>query len=126
MTAMTGEFRDYHEQVGMGEALRRAFSNYATFKGRANRGEYWWFILASIIIGALLSMVDGVVGTAGLLAGLWNLAAFLPSLAVAVRRLHDVGRSGWWILIAFVPVIGFILLIVWLAARGEARPNRFG
>lgn len=131
MTAMAGEYREYHEKVGMVEAVQRAFSNYANFSGRANRGEYWWFILANIIISIVLSVIDSAVfgavaGGMGLLSIIWSLAVLIPSIALGVRRLHDIDRSGWWLLIAFIPLIGAIVLIVWAAKQGEARPNRFG
>lgn len=130
MTASDQPTRDYHEQVGMAEAFRRVFSNYANFNGRANRGEFWWWILANILIGIGLSIIDTAILGADrgvtLLSGLWSLATLIPSLAVGARRLHDIDKSGWWQLIWLIPVVGWILLIVWFAQRGEDRPNRFG
>ena len=99
MTAMAGGFREYHERVGMVEAVRRAFSNFANFSGRANRGEYWWFILANIIISIVLSIIDAAVfgaaaGGMGLLSIIWSLAVLIPSIAMGAPRLHDIDRSG--------------------------------
>jgi uncharacterized membrane protein YhaH (DUF805 family) len=130
MTVSSGPGHDYHEQVGMGEAVRRGFSNYATFNGRANRGEYWWWVLATLLINAGLGIVDraffGVGTNLTALSSLWSLATLIPSLAVGARRLHDIDKSGWWQLIWLIPVVGWILLIVWFAQRGEDRTNRFG
>ena len=122
--------RDYHEQVGLREAVRRAFSNFATFRGRANRGEFWWFVLANFLIAILLSMLDSLLfgssmGENGLLSGIWSLVVLIPGLALSVRRLHDTDRSGWWQLIG-ITIIGLIPLIYWLASPGTVGANRFG
>ncbi len=130
--------------MNMQDAVSSVFRNYATFPGRARRAEYWWFILFSIIVSAILGVIDGAVfgysftsatgeGSAafayaspGILPSIWSLATFLPSLAVAVRRLHDTGRSGWWLLLFLIPLIGFIVLLVWFASRGNPGTNAFG
>lgn len=131
MAPSLGPSGDYHASVGMGEALRRGFGNYVNFSGRANRGEFWWFVLATVLIAIVLGVVDGLVfGTDlwgnGPLSSVWSLALLIPSLALAVRRLHDIDRSGWWVLIALVPVVGGIILLVWYCTRGTSGPNRFG
>jgi uncharacterized membrane protein YhaH (DUF805 family) len=130
VTTYSTPTRNYHEEVGLQEAFRRAFANYANFHGRANRGEYWWWVLATFLIGAGLGIIDralfGADTSVTLLSGLWSLATLLPSLAVGARRLHDIDKSGWWQLIWLIPVVGWILLIVWFAQRGEDHPNRFG
>lgn len=117
-------------------AVTTCFSKYATFSGRARRAEYWWFVLFNILANIVLGIADSVVfgfgggamrdGGPQVLSGLYSLAVFLPSLAVGVRRLHDTGRSGWWLLIWIIPVIGWIVLIWWLATRGEAGANGHG
>lgn len=117
-------------------AVATCFSKYATFSGRARRAEYWWFVLFNILANIVLSIADSVVlgvgsramhdGGPQLLSGLYSLAVFLPSLAVGVRRLHDTGRSGWWLLIWLIPVIGWIVLIWWLATRGDDGTNSHG
>lgn len=130
--------------MGMQEAVRSVFQNYVTFSGRARRAEYWWFILFAVIVSAVLGALDSFIfgysisseaeaGTlsldvqsVGVLAPLWSLATFLPSLAVAVRRLHDTGRSGWWLLILLVPLIGAIVLLVFLVTRGNPGTNVYG
>jgi uncharacterized membrane protein YhaH (DUF805 family) len=101
---------------------------YAVFEGRAARPEYWWFILVGIVVSIILRIIDGFFGAhqMGILGAIYAIGVLVPSLAVAVRRLHDTDRSGWWLLICFVPLIGFIVLIVFLALRGTPGPNRFG
>lgn len=121
--------------MGFTAAVIACFSKYATFAGRARRAEFWWFalfnfgvmlILSAIAMGSLRSrggMMDGGPNPVGTL---YWLAVFLPSLAVAVRRLHDTDRSGWWVLLQFLPVIGPLVLIWFFATPGTAGPNRFG
>jgi len=99
---------------------------YATFTGRARRTEYWMFALFNIIIIAVLTFLDTLMGIPGVLSGLYSLAVFLPGLAVAVRRLHDTGKSGWWILIALVPFIGFIVLLVFMVLDSQPGENQHG
>lgn len=110
------------------EATRACFSNYVTFSGRARRAEYWWFILATILVSIVLGIVDAVIGFGefGLLSNLWSLAILLPSLAAGARRLHDTDRSAWWLLIMLLPLIGVIVLIVFFAQKGTDGANRFG
>ena len=97
---------------------------YANFSGRAIRSEYWWFILADSIAYLVLVIVDYVLG-AQLLTAILSLALLIPSIAVGVRRLHDLDKSGWWLLLGFVPIIGLIL-IYWFAQPGTPGANRFG
>jgi uncharacterized membrane protein YhaH (DUF805 family) len=106
---------------------------YATFSGRARRSELWWFVLFSIIVSAILSVLDGLLfGTApdgqpvSILNALYSLAVLLPSIAVGARRLHDTGRSGWWLLLALIPVLGFLVLIFFYVQRGEDGANQYG
>jgi uncharacterized membrane protein YhaH (DUF805 family) len=113
-------------------AKRPIIEKYADFSGRAPRAEYWWFFLAVVIAEIVAMVVDSVLGTGGVIASygwMWTfvaLACVVPNLAVSARRLHDTNRSGWWLLIAFVPIVGIILLIVWYATPGDAGENRFG
>lgn len=108
------------------EAVRTCFSKYVDFTGRASRPEYWWFVLSYLVVYLAAAMLDAAIGTGGVLAGLVGLAYLLPMLAAGVRRLHDTGRSGWWLLLPLVPIVGSIVLIVFLASPGEPGPNRFG
>ncbi len=113
------------------QAVKTCFSKYATFAGRAMRSEYWWFALFGLLVNIALSIVDAVIfgfetDNLSLFSSIFSLAIFLPSLAVAARRLHDTDRSAWWLLIGLIPLIGMIVLIVWFVQKGTAGPNRFG
>ncbi len=120
------------------EAIRSVFSQYAGFSGRAPRSEYWWWILFFYIVLIAAGIIDGAIvapmlgqeafaqGSTGPLSGLFILATLLPGIAVGVRRLHDLDKSGWWILISFIPLIGFIVLVYWFVHRGTDGANRFG
>ena len=105
---------------------------YAVFSGRARRKEYWFFVLFNVIISVVLTVIDAATGTydetvgAGILSGIYLLAIFIPSIAVAVRRLHDTDRSGWWILIGIIPLIGIIVLIVFMCLDGNPEENEYG
>lgn len=108
------------------------FQKYATFSGRARRAEYWQFFVAIILILVALSVLDGLIGTfsidagAGLLSGLFGVAIILPSLALYVRRLHDVGWSGWWVLLFLVPFVSTVMFFVLGFKDSEVGDNRFG
>jgi uncharacterized membrane protein YhaH (DUF805 family) len=99
---------------------------YAVFSGRASRSEFWFFQLFNVIALIVLAIVDSVVGTRGILEGLYGLAVLLPSLSVIVRRLHDIGRSGWWFFIELVPAVGVIILIVFLCQDSQPVANQYG
>jgi len=109
-----------------------ALKNYAVFSGRSRRSEYWFFVLFYLIIYVVLALVDRTTGTysstsgAGLLTSIFALGMLIPSLSVSVRRLHDTDRSGWWLLIGFIPLIGVIVLIVFFVQDSGAGTNRFG
>ncbi|WP_175947934.1 DUF805 domain-containing protein [Burkholderia pyrrocinia] len=115
--------------MGFFDAIRSAFSKYASFEGRARRSEYWYFYLFTTLVNMAAQVVGIALNTQLLpviLMCLILVGILLPSLAVSVRRLHDVDRSGWFILIAFVPVIGGIVLLIWSCSRGTIGVNRFG
>ncbi|MFB7373585.1 DUF805 domain-containing protein [Streptomyces sp. NPDC056222] len=100
---------------------------YATFSGRARRQEYWMFTLFNVIAVVVLAIIDNaVLGVYPALTAVYMLGVLLPTLAVTVRRLHDTGRSGWWYLIAFVPLVGGIILFVFTVLEGEGQPNAYG
>jgi len=105
---------------------------YAVFEGRARRREYWFFVLFYILISIVLSMVDRVLGLyseaygMGVLGALFCLGVLIPSIAVGARRLHDTGRSGWWLLIGFIPLIGAIVLIVFFVLDSQPGTNAYG
>lgn len=99
---------------------------YAVFSGRARRQEYWMFTLFQVGVVIVLAILDAVLGISPVLVGLYFLGTFVPSLAVTVRRLHDLGKSGAWYFIAFVPFIGGIWLLVLTATAGQPQPNQYG
>ena len=111
--------------MGFGQAISSGFSNYVNFSGRACRSEYWYWILFIIIADIVAGIIDYAIGIQ-VVTGLFGLATLLPNLAVAIRRLHDLDRTGWWIFIGLIPLVGWIILIIWYCTRGTAGPNRFG
>ncbi|MNJ56322.1 Inner membrane protein YhaH [compost metagenome] len=104
----------------------KVLKNYVGFEGRARRTEYWMFILFNFIVSIVLSIVGALVGLDSILAYVYAAAVLLPSLAVAVRRLHDTGRSGWMILLSLIPFIGSIILIVFMCQDSEPGENQYG
>ena len=110
--------------MNFGEAIKSGFGNYVTFSGRAARSEFWYWTLFSALADLGGGIIDGALGT-GLIGVVISLALLLPGVAVSVRRLHDLDRTGWWALIAFTG-IGIILLIVWDCMKGTTGSNRFG
>ena len=109
-----------------------ALKKYAVFEGRARRREYWFFVLFAVLIHIVLNVVDRVLGLysaangIGVLGGIFGLAILIPSLAVGARRLHDTGRSGWWLLIGLIPLIGAIVLIVFFVMDSQPGSNQYG
>ncbi len=101
---------------------------YATFDGRAGRAEYWWFVLFVFIGNIVANVLDYVLFGAnmGVFSVIWSLGLLVPCIAVGVRRLHDLDKSGWWLLIGLIPLIGTIILIVWFIGKGTQGSNRFG
>jgi uncharacterized membrane protein YhaH (DUF805 family) len=108
------------------------FRKYADFDGRASRSEYWWFFLMSIIVSSLLSTIDAITGTfnpdygIGLLSAVYSLAVFIPSFAVNIRRLHDIGRSGWWLFLHLIPLLGTLVLLFWSIKASDPNENQYG
>lgn len=110
------------------QAIVSGFKNYVGFGGRACRSEYWYWVLAMIILSIITGIIDyAAFGDSeyGPVNSIFSLATFLPSLAMSFRRLHDIDRTAWWWLIAFT-VIGIFVLIYWACVKGTAGPNRFG
>lgn len=101
------------------------FKKYAEFSGRARRKEYWNFVWVNFVIALVLLVVDVLIKN-DILSLIYGLAVLIPAIAVGIRRLHDTGRSGWWTFIGFVPLIGSILLIVWMASDSTPGANSYG
>lgn len=105
---------------------------YMVFSGRARRKEYWMFVLINSVFGVVFSWIDTVSGTVnpqlglGLLGGIYALAVLLPSMGVAIRRLHDTGRSGWWLFILLLPIIGVLTLLFFFCSDSQSEANQFG
>jgi uncharacterized membrane protein YhaH (DUF805 family) len=113
------------------DAVRTVLTQkYADFSGRARRSEYWFWVLFYLIVQAIASIIDNILGTrnssgTGLVTSIASLALLVPWLAVSARRLHDTGRSGWWTLLWIIPIVGWIILIVWWAQDGQGE-NKYG
>ncbi|NLC70306.1 MAG: DUF805 domain-containing protein [Desulfuromonadaceae bacterium] len=99
---------------------------YAVFSGRARRTEYWMFFLINLLIAIGISLVEGILGSPGVVGSLYSLAVVIPGIAVSMRRLHDTGRSGWWLLIGLIPLLGAIVLLVFMVQEGNPGPNQYG
>lgn len=107
------------------QAVQSGFSNYVTFSGRAARSEYWYWVLFALIGGLVAGIIDATVG-GSVTELIFNLVTILPGIALAVRRMHDLDRSGWWLLLVFIPLVGAVILIVWFCSIGTRGHNRFG
>ena len=104
----------------------QAFQKYADFNGRSRRSEYWYFVLINTLIIWGIILIEFALGTYGILAALYSLGVIVPAFAVTVRRLHDTGRSGWSILLGLIPVIGGIILLIFLLQDSQPGENQFG
>tara|TARA_B100000963_G_scaffold358713_1_gene384012 strand:+ start:185 stop:544 length:360 start_codon:yes stop_codon:yes gene_type:complete len=110
------------------QSIEKCFKNYANFNGRATRSEYWWFILFSVIVGFVTGIIDFMIDSTGnfvLFNSIASLALLIPQLSAACRRLHDVGKSGWWQLL-YLTIIGGIVVLVWLVTETTKKKNQFG
>jgi uncharacterized membrane protein YhaH (DUF805 family) len=109
------------------EAFKRVvFQSYAKFTGRSGRAEFWWFFLANLIVAVVLSLLGQASTFFYIIYVLYGLALIIPGIAVSVRRLHDINRSGWWVLIALIPIVGAIVLLVFHATAGDRGSNNYG
>jgi len=111
--------------MGFGQAISSGFSNYVNFSGRACRSEYWFWVLFVLIADVVAIAIDAAIGMQ-IVGSLFGLAVLLPGLAVTVRRLHDLDRTGWWIFLGLIPLVGAIILIIWFCSKGTDGLNRFG
>src|SRR6056300_678601 len=99
---------------------------YAVFNGRAQRKEYWMFLLFNIIISLGLTFIEALISISSTISGIYNLAVLLPGMGVSIRRLHDTNRTGWWLLIGLIPILGAIVLIVFMAQDSQVDENQYG
>ena len=118
----------YQRQVTFKEAVERALKlNYCNFSGRASRSEFWWFQLFAFILGIVVEIVfcwnQNVMS---IVSGLVGIALLLPNLGIDVRRLHDIGKSGWWIFLSLIPIVGWIILLVWYCKDSQMETNEYG
>ena len=109
----------------MFEEYKNALEKYAAFVGRASRKDLWMFVLYNFIISIAVGIVAGIIRVPAV-SWLYALFVFIPNLALAARRLHDTGRSGWWQLIALVPIIGFVVLIIFYCTDSQPGENKYG
>jgi uncharacterized membrane protein YhaH (DUF805 family) len=110
--------------MSFSDAIKTCFAKYADFNGRAKRSEFWWFVLFLFLVSFFLELLLGRTGS--LISGVFSLATLIPSLAVGARRLHDTNRTGWWQLIGIIPIVGWIILIVFMASEGDVADNEYG
>lgn len=104
-------------------SIKTCFSKYVDFSGRASRSEFWYFHLFCFLASFMIAIVDAT--SAGVFGTIFSLFVMLPALAVGARRLHDIDKSGWWQLISLIPIVGFIILIVWFCQKSDPNTNRF-
>ena len=115
--------------MDFGQAIASGFQGYVRFSGRSCRLAYWFWVLFVLIVTGITAVLDAFLlpeGNVGVIQLVWSLAVFLPGLAVYIRRLHDIDKSGWWVLLIFIPLIGVIILIIWACTKGTEGDNRFG
>ena len=117
------------------EAIKSYFKNYVTFRGRARRSEYWYSVLFTVLASTAIGIIapghremmgDWSVDQTSALSNLWSLATFLPSLAITWRRLHDVNKSGSWFFFIFLPIVGWVLLLIQLVKDSDSGANQYG
>lgn len=106
-------------------AVKTCFSKYFTIQGRAQRSEYWWYALFTIIVAIIATLIDSMIGVP-IFYLIFALGTLAPSICVAIRRIHDKDKSGWWLLIGLVPIIGALYLLYMFVTRGTEGDNRFG
>ena len=112
--------------MSMQEAIQTCYSKYATFSGRATRSEYWYFYLLVMVGNMLFNGLASKIGFFGIISLLWTVGNFIPQLAAGVRRLHDINKAGTWILIGLIPIVGWIVLIIWMVRDSDYQDNQFG
>ena len=111
--------------MSFSEAIKDGFDHYAKFDGRASRPSFWWWVLFVIIVSIVANIIDSAID-APVLSTIVGAGLLLPGLSKAIRRLHDTGRTGWWILIGLIPLIGFIVLLIFYLEKSEPTENQYG
>ena len=113
--------------MGFTDAIKSGFQRYFDFATRSSRSEYWFWALFVFIAGIVLGIVDAIIfGDSSVLGGLFALGTLIPGIAVGVRRLHDLGRSGWFFLLVLIPIVGWIILLIWFVTAGNEGDNQWG
>jgi uncharacterized membrane protein YhaH (DUF805 family) len=107
------------------DAVRICLMKYVDAKGRAGRAEYWYFFLFNFIVSVIVGIIDAIIGSQ-ILGLIVTLALLLPGIMVGIRRLHDTNRVGWWMLIGLIPIVGWIILIIFFVQPGDSGPNQYG
>lgn len=105
------------------EAVSTCFRKYADFSGRARRSEYWFFYLFTSVVSGVLGLI---LGSSSIIVTLFSLATLIPSLAVCWRRMHDIGKSGAWVFISLIPLVGWIFALIWMCKDSQSGTNAFG
>jgi uncharacterized membrane protein YhaH (DUF805 family) len=121
---MTG--REKGISMSFTEAIKSGFDHYVNFDGRAGRPAYWWWFLFGILAAIAANILDRAVFDTTFVSAIVGLGLFLPGLSVAVRRLHDTDHSGWWVLIGLIPIIGWIVLLIFYLRQSDSAENRYG
>ncbi len=111
--------------MGFGQAISTGFAKYFNFSDRACRSEFWYWTLFTFVVGLVAALIDNQLDTQFVTLA-FDVVTLIPSLAISVRRLHDLDSSGWWLLLSLIPIIGAIALLVWFVMKGTDGPNRFG
>ena len=111
-------------RIGLMQAIQLGFQNYANFSGRSNRSEYWWWTLFVVVIYFALNFLGAIVPLLGIVTSLFGLVTLLPGLALGARRMHDIDKSGWYLLLWLLPIIGWIWFLILACQRGTEGPNK--
>lgn len=102
-----------------------ALKKYFVFEGRTSRKQYWMFVLFNLIVSIVIAIIGGIIHMKSI-GNIYSLAVLIPSIAIGVRRLHDIGRTGWWMLLCLVPIVGWIVLIIFAIQKGQPAANAYG
>lgn len=111
--------------MSFSEAVKDGFDHYVKFDGRASRPSFWWWVLFVIIVSIVANLLDSAMDMS-IISIIVSIGLFLPGLSKAIRRLHDTGRTGWWVLIGLIPLVGFIVLLIFYLEQGDAGENEYG